>query len=1257
MASFAQLPLDADPADKFAPSFLAHADSSEPLASFVRADPVLHVDNEQQILCGRRVLLSGSFGSARALFGATSDMMLCAVDCTMCDKQWCAHVARLLQRLSLRQQSASLAPSAFDFLAGRPRKRRPTPLLQNKRELQPMLDRLFGNYDSTLDDTQLSAVARFIDGDRSSGSSASVPRRRERIGPVELDYENGGWRLCDESELLAVGSAAGKLTELYDVTQAYARGSSAFFALSRKLDNFVVRCSISAALGPTGVFGFRCECASVGVLCEHLCRVLSCVGVPPVIDVGSLFHSLGNMTLTEHCGLLARIIMRAKTLGIDRSLVVPLDRLASATTVLQINTGALPVWSIAQPGAYPAVLMATQLAEPDNKDLLVATLTRAYRGVSLRISHERLVGAHCDECGRITCQHVVAAMRDFVFYARGGYGGIPVHATSTVGGGADAREATAPVLLSYDAIVRTLSQRDLPSRCELLALAMRDVRQIQSPNVAKRCAQLFADVVAVDAEFPSSAMVNLRDFDQCVQMLVDVEHICSSAAYLDALCVVSFNFPQRETELKPLWTTFMARARGDEIYQCVHAGRALLPRALGVCLVEVSLLALQKHMRLDESARQSFVDALYTRGGDVELASQQLLAVPDAVRARAPFRLVANIEQVDPIGAVRAGVTPLFEAAMFLLPGGMVRTPVAVPLAERPSTPASAPGGQLLTTLISPADTASLAEARRGLYAPAYSRQEMAAMIEKCPSDGGVLPVLMLLDVSLRHSFANCAFLEQLRRKLFTHVLAQLGFVFAAAMPEEANYGALRAVVPLSARALDAMAMSMADIVHYSGTEARDIVQATPSILRKSLLVRMLMSRLALCSVEVVQSVFPAFFAWLATHKLYSLQAMLAVVYGRYAGIEERVKASACEHALTALKLAFEVDSKRAVSSHFLRDLMAAFPSRVELVWAACTSVGQGAMLLEHLLATPTLWPQLGTALVDDDDEARTMLRHSSVQRQLSALLVAANGSTMPPASFLTRVRELLPEGSGSSCALLLVRAPDATDEQRKSAIVDLLAQTSDDETVLSQLGALSQDALVLLSQARICEQADRARLAALVLVTTFESASLEANDMAMFVPESEALFTKLVAREDFDLLEVLLEPRATRFLQFALKMWAPLLVDRHASSASGARRAFAVECFNRSVGSALQAAVRAATGAAEDGCRNSRCSECAVCTQLVRMLRRAMVWANLANRVFEFDRTRSAVASELTEKRKQKLANVISSIRNDVELTLIDED
>jgi hypothetical protein len=110
----------------------------------------------------------------------------------------------------------------------------------------------------------------------------------------------------------------------------------------------------------------------------------------------------------------------------------------------------------------------------------------------------------------------------------------------------------------------------------------------------------------------------------------------------------------------------------------------------------------------------------------------------------------------------------------------------------------------------------------------------------------------------------------------------------------------------------------------------------------------------------------------------------------------------------------------------------------------------------------------------------------------------------------LTRVRELLPEGSGSSCALLLVRAPDATDEQRKSAIVDLLAQTSDDETVLSQLGALSQDALVLLSQARICEQADRARLAALVLVTTFESASLEANDMAMFVPESEALFTKL---------------------------------------------------------------------------------------------------------------------------------------------------
>jgi hypothetical protein len=51
------------------------------------------------------------------------------------------------------------------------------------------------------------------------------------------------------------------------------------------------------------------------------------------------------------------------------------------------------------------------------------------------------------------------------------------------------------------------------------------------------------------------------------------------------------------------------------------------------------------------------------------------------------------------------------------------------------------------------------------------------------------------------------------------------------------------------------------------------------------------------------------------------------------------------------------------------------------------------------------------------------------------------------------------------------------------------------------------------------------------------------------------------------------------------------------------------------------------------------------------------MVWANLANRVFEFDRTRSAVASELTEKRKQKLANVISSIRNDVELTLIDED
>jgi hypothetical protein len=1258
-ASFVQLPLDADPEDAFAPSFEAQADASEPHASFVRADPVHHVDNEQLILCGRRVLLSGSFGVTRALFGASaSSMLLCAVDCTVCGKQWCAHFARLLQRLSLRQLSASVAQSAFDFLAGRPRKRRATPLLLNKPELQPMLDRLFGDCDSTLDDSQLSAVARFIDGDRSEGASA--PQRRVRVGPVELDYVSGGWRLCGESELLAVGNAAANnLAELYDVTQAFVRGSTAFFSLSRKLDSIVVRCAVSAALGPAGVFGFRCECAGVGVLCEHLCRVLSCVGVPSAVDIGALFHSLSQMTLNEHCGLLARIVMRAKTLGIDRSLVVPLDRLAAATTVLRVNTGALPSWSIAEPGAFPSVLMATQASEADS-DVLVATLTRAYRAVSLRISHERLVGAHCDECGCTTCPHVVSAMRDFVFYARGGYGGIAVHATTSVGD-ADMRAAAAPVLLSYDAIVRTLSQCDLPRRCQLVALAMRDVRQIQSPKVAKRCAQLFADVLTVDPTFPSGAMASVRDFDQCLQALAVVEHMCNPSASLDALCVVSFNFPQRDAELRPLWKAVTARARGNDIYQCVHAGRALLPRPLGVCIVEAALsgLALQQHTLLDESTRQAFMTALYTPGGDVELASRQLLNVPDAVRARAPFQLIGNIDSVDPIGAEHAGITPLFEAAMFLLPGGMIRTPAPMSEAERPSTPAGAPDGRVLTTLLSPADTAALAEARRGMYAPAYSRQEMASMVEKCPADGGVLPVLMLVDVSLRHPFARCAFLEQLRRKLFAHALAQLGFAFSVAMPEEADVGALRALTPLAARALDTMADSMADVGEYSGAETRDIVQATPTVLRKSLLVRMLMSRLALCSADVVQSVFPPFFAWLASHKLYALQAKLAVVYGAHALIEERVKLPLCEHALSALSLAFEADGKRAVSAHFLRRLMETFPARAEVVWAACTRVGQGAMLLEHLLATPTLWPQLASVLVDDDAEARAMLCNSSVQRQLSTLLGAASAAVLPPASFLTRVRELLPEGGGgaSSCALLLVRAPDATDEQRKSAIVDLLAQMSDDETVLSQLCALSQDALVLLSQARICEQADRARLAALVLVTTFESASVEAHDMAMFVPEAEALLAKLVARDDFDLLEVLLEARAARFLQFALKTWSPVLVERHARSNSGSRRAFAVECFNRSVGGLLQAALRAAGGVGEPCCRNSRCTECAVCTHLVRTLRRAMVWANLANRVFEFDRARSAVASELTEKRKQKLANVVSSIRNDVELTELDED
>lgn len=1250
-ASFATLTFDADAGDDFAPSFVASLDHADDSATLMRAAPLPHIDHEQVLLCGRRVLVTGSFGQVRALVGgvAAGDraMVTLAVDCGCCGAKWCGHVSRMLQRLALNQVSAAVTPAALDFLAGRPRRRRKTPQLGTP-ALQAIFDQLFGEFDETVDDAQLEEVARFLDGRR----EASVAVRR--IGPIELNYASGGWRRVGTGDDSLVLNNGPDIADRFTVTQAYARGATAFYVMHRNADGHAVRCAIAQALGPSGVFAFRCECRAAA-LCEHVCRVLALAQVPEPIDIGELLRSLAAMSLTEQCGLAARLIMRAKLLSVDRLLAVPFSRLAGTTVTLLMNTAALPTWSVAEPGVMPAVLMASQGAPP-NDDILVATLTQSYDAVALRVRGHRLVASHCDssECTVQPCEHAYKTFRDFAFYARGGYGGIAVHAVTTVGGAAQQRASNAPALLSYDQIELALRAMPVPERCTRLAMALRDAQQIRSSTITQRFAQLWANVVDVDDAYPVSALTDALSIEQAEALLLRAQIVLALPAYVDTLCAVTLLHPQREHEQRwwMLWREAIKHADPGVIHQCMHAGRALAPRPLGALIVTATLsrIAARSHFMIDADARRRFFDALCAppsrdSSEAVEHAAQNLFAVPAEVCRRVPFRLVPMLAQRDPITDDRVGVKPLLESAMFLLPPARVTVLQNASRQDLTALPVPTAVDRVLSANLSLADCAALADARGLILAPSYLKADYAALIDQWRDDGGALPVLLLCDAALRHPLVHSPFGEALLRELFAQLMAQMHFVVDGALPNAADVGSLRVVPPLASLAVSAMAVSMTDVHHYSGGDVVAIVQSTPDPLRKSLVLRLAIQRLAQCPFAVLRSCFTPMCCWLAAAQLHThCWQLCGVAMRRLLGEPEEgaFAAQVTQLAMDALRRAYRADGHNAVSRAVLRDAYMLYgPAAMDVA----REVGQLAMLIEHLLKTRQRWNELvGAVVAVDDGEVRTALLDAAVQQCLRDLVVTTHAGATPPAAFLTRVCDLLPDNS-ASCALMLVRAPNATDAQRKAAVGVLLMQTSDDDAVFDQLRELSRESFVLLSQARVCEQMGRAKLAAQLLFGVYEDQiGISESVLMQFQHEVLTLFETLMAREDVDMLDLLIEPRAKKLLSWVVGQRSAMLLQAHARSASGARRSFAIECFNSST-------ERVATLVA-NACRNQRCASCVHCQSVIDGETQALTWALIADRVWEFDRHRAVTTNALKASSKPKLMTAVNNIRNDVQLT-----
>lgn len=1255
-ASFATLTFDADADDEFAPSFVASLDHADSSTTLVRAPPLPHVDNEQVLLCGRRVLLTGSFGQVRALLGGAAsgdrNMVTLAVDCACCGAKWCGHVSRMLQRLALNQVSAAVTPAALDFLVGRPRRRRKTPQLSTP-ALQAIFDQIFGAYDETVDDAQLDEVARFLDGQRQA--SAAV----RRIGPIELNYASGGWRRVGTGDDSLVLNNGPDIADRFTVTQAFARGSSAFYVMHRNSDQHVVRCAVAHALGPSGVFSFRCECRA-SALCEHVCRVLALTQVPEPIDIGELLCSLASMSLTEQSGLAARLIMRAKMLSIDRLLAAPFSRLAKTTVTLSMNTAALPAWSVAVPGTMPPVLIASQGAPP-NDDILVSTLTQSYSAVALRLRGHRLVASHCDssECATQPCEHAFKTFRDFSFYARGGFGGVAIHATTTVGGAAQQHASNAPALLSYAEIEVAMRALAVPERCTRLAMALRDAQQIRSSIITKRFAQLWANVVEVDGTYPVRPIVEtalagaVMSIDEAESLLMRAQVVLALPAYVDTLCVVTLLHPQREYEQRwrLLWREAITRADAGVIHQCMHAGRTLAPRPLGALIVTATLsrIAARSHVMIDADARRSFFLALcappsHDSSEAVERAAQNLFAVPPDVRQRLPFRLVPLLAQRDPITEDRAGVKPLLESAMFLLPPSRINVLQNASRQELNALPVPTSAERVLSSNLSLADCAALADARGLILAPQYLKQDYKALIDQWRDDGGALPVLLLCDAALRHPLVHSPFVESLLCELFAQLMAQMHFVVDGALSNVADFGALRVVAPLASLALNAMAVSMTDVQHYSGSEVAAILLATPDPLRKSLALRLVIQRLAQCPFGVLRSCFTPMCEWLGAMQLHAHRWQLCgVAMRRLLGEREEgsFAAQVTQFAMDALRRAYRADGRNAISRALLRDACNLYGA---CVLDVAREIGQLAMLIEHLLQTPRRWSELELAVAVDDSEARVALLDPAVQRCLYDLRVTAHAGATPPAAFLTRVCDLLPDNS-SSCALLLVRAPNATDSQRRAAVGVLLMQTIDDDVVFEQLRDLSRESFVLLSQARVCEQMGRAKLAAQLLFGVFEDQTGISESVQMqFEHEVLALFEKLLARDDVDLLDMLAEPRAKKLLSWVVGQRSTMLIEAHSRSTSGARRSFAVECFNCAA-ELVEALVRQA-------CRNQRCSSCVHCQRVIDGVQQTLVWAHIADRIWEFDRRRSATSNALKASGKPKLMTAVNNIRNDVELT-----
>jgi hypothetical protein len=1258
-ASFATLTLDADPEDDMAPSFAA-ASLAGGSAMCARAEPLRFIDNEQLVVCGKRAMLSGSFGRARVLAGAVdlngSPAVTLAIDCSVCGSAWCGHVARLLQRVALSQVSATLSATMLGFLRGEPSRRRKTPQLSNK-AMQPIFDQIFGEFDETIDDTALSEVARFLDGD--FRSSASV----RRVGPIELDYVQRGWRRVDRGDEALVADNGADVVPRFIVSQAFVRGATSFYVLQHASAEAggVVRCAISRALGPSPVFACRCECRSP-VLCAHVCRILAHKDVPAPVDIGELLHSLARMSLDEQCGLAARIVMRAKALSVDGLLAVPLNRLANARATVSLNTAALPTWSVADPGAMPTVLMVSQDAAGD---ILVATLLRSYTAASLRLRDERLVASHCDSgmCRAQPCEHAVEAFRDFTFYARGGWGGVAVHAQTTIGGAAHEQRPLAPTMLSYDELVRTLRDLGAPERCTLIGMALRDAQQIRSSKVTSRFAQLFANVQHVDSTYPAREVIAwarqhrepLFSIEEFQQVLQRTQLVCSQAAFVDSLCAATLLYPQREHE--QIWTTLWEDVvkHGDAaiVHQCLHAGRVLAPRPLSARIMRAAMsrMSQRSHM-IEPAARRRFFEALCAPASAdssdaIERAAQDLFAVPDHVRARAPFELAQRLPACDPLDAARDGITPLLESAMFLLPKASVAVLQNAAALRRELSAVRQPHvpERVMSDQLSLADCAALAEARQSVLSPAYEKFEYANMVDGWHSDGGVLPVLLLCDAALRHPLVQSPFVATLLREAFSQLMAQLHVVLEGALRNEADAGSLRCLPPLAALAVDAMVASMSDVRHYSGGELLSIIQSTPPPLRKTLALRVVIERLGQSPLSVLRACFMPMFEWLAAHKLHTHQWHLSRVAMQLLAREPeeaRFRAQVETFALQALKHAYAVD-RRPISRAVIRGAIALYgPSTMEIV----CDIGQRAMLLDHLLATPERWSELSRLLEHcEDDDARATLLDADVQERLKFLLVVAHAGTVPPAPFLVRVCDLLLDDNNAGYAKLLVRAPDATDAQRSAALAMLLTQTPDDSDMFDELCKLSRESFVLLSQARVCESLGRSRLAAMLLFGVYEDQlGIAENVQMQFEHEVVALVEKLLAHDDVDVIDLFVERRAHKLLQWIVAERKNMLIDAHARSTSGARRAFAVECFTCSVDNAR--------ALMQKTCRNARCNSCGVCAKAIEGLRIMLMWAIAADRLWEFDRQRTSLVNDLKAFGKTKLVTVANGVRLEPALT-----